>query len=203
MTQFGLSNMDQAPVKFMIKCFEANYPESLGAVLIHKAPWVFQGIWKMIRGWLDPVVAGKIHFTNSLNDLAEFISPDVVVAELGGSNHYRYEYIEPVEGENSAMKDEAKKQALTEERRNLAKDYEAVIKEWAALPVEDREGWAAMAKKRDALASKLQENYWKLDPIVRARSIYDRNGEMTGERVLAKHPTADESTQTLGDDKAN
>ena len=27
----------------MIKCFEANYPESLGAVLVHKAPWIFQG----------------------------------------------------------------------------------------------------------------------------------------------------------------
>jgi hypothetical protein len=27
----------------MIKCFEANYPESLGAVLVYKAPWVFQG----------------------------------------------------------------------------------------------------------------------------------------------------------------
>jgi hypothetical protein len=30
-------------VKFMIKCFEANYPECLGAVLVHKAPWIFQG----------------------------------------------------------------------------------------------------------------------------------------------------------------
>lgn len=27
----------------MIKCFEANYPESLGVVLIHKAPWIFSG----------------------------------------------------------------------------------------------------------------------------------------------------------------
>ena len=34
---------DYAPVKFMIKCFEANYPESLGVVLVHKSPWVFQG----------------------------------------------------------------------------------------------------------------------------------------------------------------
>ncbi len=34
---------DYAPVKFMIKCFEANYPESLGVVLVHKAPWIFQG----------------------------------------------------------------------------------------------------------------------------------------------------------------
>lgn len=32
---------DYHPVKFMIKCFEANYPESLGVVLIHKAPWIF------------------------------------------------------------------------------------------------------------------------------------------------------------------
>jgi hypothetical protein len=59
MTDFTLANMvfnlfvyfpslmrtdslqDYHPVKFMIKCFEANYPESLGVVLIHKAPWIF------------------------------------------------------------------------------------------------------------------------------------------------------------------
>ena len=36
---------DYTPVKFMIKCFEANYPESLGSVLVHKSPWIFQGIY--------------------------------------------------------------------------------------------------------------------------------------------------------------
>jgi hypothetical protein len=44
MTDFSLANMDYSPVKFMIKCFEANYPESLGVVLIHKAPWIFSGL---------------------------------------------------------------------------------------------------------------------------------------------------------------
>lgn len=44
MTSFSLANMDYAPVKFMIKCFEANYPESLGSVLIHNSPWIFQGM---------------------------------------------------------------------------------------------------------------------------------------------------------------
>ena len=38
-----MANMDYGPVKFMIKCFEANYPESLGVVLVHKSPWIFQG----------------------------------------------------------------------------------------------------------------------------------------------------------------
>ncbi|KAK3896828.1 CRAL-TRIO domain-containing protein, partial [Staphylotrichum tortipilum] len=42
MTNFSMANMDYAPVKFMIKCFEANYPECLGTVLVHKAPWIFQ-----------------------------------------------------------------------------------------------------------------------------------------------------------------
>lgn len=40
---------DYTPVKFMIKCFEANYPESLGVVLVHKAPWIFQGSFQSNR----------------------------------------------------------------------------------------------------------------------------------------------------------
>lgn len=30
-------------MKFLIDCFQANYPESLGVMLIHNAPWVFSG----------------------------------------------------------------------------------------------------------------------------------------------------------------
>ena len=43
MTGFSMANMDYTPIKFMIQTFEANYPESLGTILVHKAPWVFQG----------------------------------------------------------------------------------------------------------------------------------------------------------------
>ena len=39
-----LTDQDYGPVKFMIKCFEANYPESLGVVLVHKSPWIFHSI---------------------------------------------------------------------------------------------------------------------------------------------------------------
>lgn len=42
LSNFTLANMDYVPVKFIIKCFEANYPESLGAILIHNSPWVFK-----------------------------------------------------------------------------------------------------------------------------------------------------------------
>lgn len=53
MTGFTLANMDYHPVKFMIQCFEANYPESLGVVLVHNAPWLFQGLLIF-----DPVFIG-------------------------------------------------------------------------------------------------------------------------------------------------
>jgi hypothetical protein len=179
MTGFGLANMDYPPVKFMIKCFEANYPESLGTILIHKAPWLFQGIWRVVRGWLDPVVASKVHFTNSPTDLEQFIQPSLILEELGGKNPYSYEYIEPVPGENALMDDEGSKKVLLEERKALALRYEDAIKDWINAESNEGGAWAELRKNRDEVAAELKTNYWKLDPYIRARSIYDRNGEMT------------------------
>lgn len=43
MTGFGLKNMDFHVVKFLLQVFESKYPETLGSVLIHNAPFVFWG----------------------------------------------------------------------------------------------------------------------------------------------------------------
>jgi CRAL/TRIO domain len=186
MTDFGLANMDYPPVKFMIKCFEANYPESLGAILIHKAPWIFQGIWRVIRGWLDPVVASKVHFTNTGNDLEKFIEPSLILKELGGANPYEYTYSDPTDGENAVMKDEESKKALLEERTALAEKYEEVIKEWVKSEKDVDGSWEELKQKRNGVAEELKKNYWKLDPYVRARSVYDRNGEMKSQNPEAE-----------------
>jgi len=155
----------------MIKCFEANYPESLGVVLVHKAPWVFQGIWHIIKNWLDPVVASKIHFTKSLDELQTFIAPSHIITELGGEDPWSYNYIESSPAENDAMNDTATRDKLLEERANVVKEFETATQEWiqnsAAPPV---------LQKRSALAEQLRTGYWKLDPYVRARTVYDRNG---------------------------
>jgi hypothetical protein len=178
MSDFGLANMDTPPIQFMIKCFEANYPESLGKILIHRAPWIFQGIWKMIRGWLDPVVASKVTFTNYPKDLEPFIEPAALLKEVGGENIYEYEYIEPVDGENDLMKDTETKQKLLDEQKALSKSYEDAIKDWVTTYKEDSGKWVELKKKRDDIAEQLKVNYWKLDPYIRARSVYDRNGEL-------------------------
>ncbi|KAH0489098.1 hypothetical protein TgHK011_010178 [Trichoderma gracile] len=176
MTGFSMANMDYTPVKFMIKCFEANYPESLGAVLVHNAPWIFQGIWKIIRGWLDPVVAAKVHFTNNKNELQEFIEPGRIIKELGGDENWEYQYVEPVPGENDLMKDTETREKLLAERQKLVNEYEEATVQWINQP----EGSKDVLAKRNKLATQLKEDYWRLDPYLRARSLYDRQGILQG-----------------------
>ncbi|KAF2234216.1 CRAL/TRIO domain-containing protein [Viridothelium virens] len=187
MTDFSLANMDYTPVKFMIKCFEANYPESLGAVLVHKSPWIFQGIWKIIRGWLDPVVAAKVHFTGNLTELTEFIDKSKAMKELGGDEDWEYHYIEPREGENDQMKDTTKKAELLKVREELVKNYENSTLAWI-------DGAKDEFEKRNDVAGQLAENYWQLDPYIRARTLYDRMGLIGPQGKLDFYPSKDTAT---------
>ncbi|KAI2634563.1 CRAL-TRIO domain-containing protein [Xylaria nigripes] len=183
---FSLANMDYTPVKFMIRCFEANYPESLGVVLVHKAPWVFQGIWRIIRGWLDPVVASKVHFTNNLEDLEKFIDKDKIPDEMEGTSGWNYEYIEPVPGENDKMKDTKTRDLLLKERETLYEDFENKTMEW--IHEDDATKCTAIKSERNAIAQKLREQYWKLDPYIRSRSLYDRIGVIKPGGTLDYYP---------------
>lgn len=187
--------MDYAPVKYLIKCFEAHYPESLGVCLVHKAPWVFQGIWSIIKGWLDPVVASKIHFTRSAEELAEFIAKENIPKELGGDEDWEYSPSQPVPGENDAQKDTETLAKLKVERRKIVEEYEALTKAWIAEKVEaesasctatptqngsstetPKTNLTETLKKRNALAEQLKTGYWAMDKYLRAKTIYDRAG---------------------------
>ena len=185
-----MANMDYAPVKFMIKCFEANYPESLGVVIVHKAPWIFQGVWAIIRGWLDPVVAAKVNFTKSIEELEAFVPRSRVVKDLGGDEDWEWKYPEPlVEGdrvvENKKMEDVEGRERLQQERKGVVRDYERETQKWISAGAEaGTEGDKELKKieqARNELADKLAENYWRLDPFIRQRTVYDRLG-MIGER---------------------
>lgn len=133
------------------------------------------GIWKIIRGWLDPVVAAKVHFTNNKKDLQEFIEPAHVLKELGGDEDWEYKYVEPIAGENDAMKDTETRGKLVGVREKLMKEYEEATLQWI-----DKSDSKEIIDKRGQLATQLRENYWQLDPYVRARSLYDRQGILQG-----------------------
>jgi hypothetical protein len=188
MTDFSMANMDYTPVKFMIKCFEANYPESLGTVLVYKAPWVFNAVWSIVRGWLDPVVAGKVHFAKNIDELEKFIPRKQIPSELGGDEKWTYEYPEPVPGENEKMGESATRDTLQGERANIVNKYESTILQW--IHEGDKGSLEEKKKERDAVAEELRQNYWKLDPYVRARTLYDRIGLLSNGGQLAFYPQA-------------
>ena len=63
-----------------------NYPELLGRMYIVNAPYVFQGIWSVIKPWIDPNTRKKIFILgkNFHDTLAEDLDVDQLPVFLGG-----------------------------------------------------------------------------------------------------------------------
>ncbi|KAL4925321.1 CRAL-TRIO domain-containing protein [Aspergillus undulatus] len=177
MTGFSLANMEYAPVKFIIRCFEVYYPECLGVLLIHNAPRVFGGVWKIIRPWMDPRIVEKTHFTRSVADLEKFIHRDQIIAELGGNEDWEYEYTEPDPNENQAMNDNATRDSLLAERQSIGEEFLSATSRWVSAA---RGGNASemeeATEQREEIVDQIRANYWDLDPYVRARNNLDRTG---------------------------
>ncbi|KAJ5914534.1 hypothetical protein N7504_003417 [Penicillium tannophilum] len=201
MTGFGLSNMEYPPVKFILKCFEANYPESLGIMLIHNAPWIFSGIWKLIRGWMDPDIAAKVQFTSSAADLTKFIDRSKLPKGVGGDENWEYKYIEPKEDENARMEDTTTRDALLRERQQIGEEFLTATAEWnEAAKAKDKTKVQAAASQRTFLAERLRVNHWKTDPYIRARLYLDRAGVIQEGGKVDFYPT---EAATNGTSKAS
>ncbi len=197
LTGFTLANLDYVPIKYIIQSFEANYPESLGVILVHNAPWVFKSVWKIIHGWLDPVVASKVNFTNGrdgADGITNHIEPDRLIKELGGDLDWEYKYVEPIEGENDLTKDTATRDRLQAERQEISQRFEAATRKWVEASTPE------IVAERTKVAKELAVNYWKLDPYIRARSLYDRNGNLRGGKKVAWYE--DEKAAAAAEDNA-
>lgn len=176
MTGFGMKNADLAAVHFLAVMFEANYPESLGMIWIHNAPWIFNAVWKIIKGWLDPVVASKIRFTKGSKDLLKFIDPQFIPAKLGGKDTYKPEYIVPTpENCGKTPKDEKFRELITERNQLVMTFIEATIK-WV-LSKDSKES-AEYERVRSQLQIDISRNYLKIDPYIRTKSCYERAGQI-------------------------
>lgn len=155
------------------------------------------GIWNIIKGWLDPVVAAKIHFTKNREDLEAFIPPSQIMKELEGDENWDYEYAEVKDGENELMKDTETRDKLLAERQTLAKDIQDITIEWIRASFKkETEAASAAKEKRDALVEELRKQYWVLDPYIRARSLYDRLNIVQGGGKIEFYPGAGKKRST-------
>lgn len=171
---FTMSNMDYAPVKFMVAAFEAHYPESLGKLFVHKAPWIFPPIWNIIKNWLDPVVASKITFTKSAKDLNKYIPAKYIPESLGGEDDFEPKFIDPNPEDDALLSDTETRDAIKAERIDLITRFVDATVNWieSVTPEENKQ----YREEKRVLGRQLAENYAKLDPYVRSRNNFDRLG---------------------------
>ncbi|KAG0222138.1 CRAL-TRIO domain-containing protein [Mortierella sp. GBAus27b] len=178
LTGFGLSNMDYHMVKYLVTVFEAYYPESLGRIIIHGAPFVFWGIWRVIQPWLDPVVAAKVVFTRQDKDLLQYIPAKHLPNRYkGGEDNYTYSYIHAKADENKAMEDKETKDKMVSEWKDTFWKFEALTREWINIGTKDASprSEAEIENEREQCAKDLRVAFFKMDPYIRARNIFHRS----------------------------
>ncbi len=130
--------------------------------------------------------------------MGEFIAPTHILKELEGDENWGYEYVEPIAGENVRMKDTETRDKLLAARELLYQEYEDATREWIQN-YEAEEGQANKAR-RDDIARRLRDDYWKVDPYIRARSLYDRTRVLQADGKLDYYPRPEPVTE---EEKAN
>lgn len=176
MTGFGLGNMDYHVVRFLIKCFEAHYPECLGYLFIHRAPWVFSTIWNVIKGWIDPVVASKISFTKTEKDLLKFINSDSLAKELGGTRSWEYEWEPPYQGENDRLEEHDVRDKLIDEQVKMFEEADKI--NLSLITSKDSSERDKYREERNKVIKRIRDQYYRIDPYIRSRTIIDRDGSL-------------------------
>lgn len=79
-------------IKLIAEIDQSQYPETLGRTFILNASSLFPMVWRMVRPWLDPVVAGKIQILAGVESwhphLLENIGAEYLSSSYGGEAEY-------------------------------------------------------------------------------------------------------------------
>lgn len=175
LTGFSLKNADYTTIKFLAEALEAHYPELLGSLLIYNAPWIFSTVWNIIKHWIDPHVAAKIHFCKAFKDLKEYIDPVYIPQKFGGADTSGPEYPVPTKNQlHPPLAKDANYQRLMKERDLLYMRFLDATRRWveSTLP----EVLSKYLEEKIGLSTLLLDNYLAIDPYIRNPGIYDRKG---------------------------
>ncbi|ANB13955.1 Csr1p [Sugiyamaella lignohabitans] len=171
LTDFTISNMDYSAVKMINSCYKF-YVGLLGHVYIYNAPSIFLTIWKAIKVWLDPSLVARVTFTKNLS---KHITADNLPPDMEGTQPHIYEYKQVVPGENRKMKDLETIDRLQTTRGELFDLLSDLTVLWIKAP-ENTQLTHNLAKQRALVLDDLRRNYYQLDPYIRGRTVYDRDG---------------------------
>lgn len=177
MTNFTLSNADFHAVKYTVRLFQKMYPDSVEKIYVHDAPRIFSVMWKIIVKWLKPHLKEKLIFTKGKEMLKKYIEPQHIPKHLGGKDTFKPSYIEPTQYNSLRQEPDALFSNLLKQRDELTVNFiEATIKWIEAPTVEESKRYL---DQKIRLGKARAQNYVFLDPYLRSRGLWDRNGEMS------------------------
>ncbi|KAJ3091255.1 hypothetical protein HK102_001157 [Quaeritorhiza haematococci] len=169
-------SMDYQVVQFLINVLESYYPESLGALYIVNAPFIFNGCWQVIRPWIDPVVAAKIKFIKTA-ELQQYIPTKYIPRTLDPSGSQDYHYHPPTQSEQAKL---AAYRSDSTARKAAQDEFQRAYLAFADKTI----GWSRAqggqvgeaARQREEAVKYLRHAYTKLAPWVRSPTHYHRVG---------------------------
>lgn len=183
MTDFTLFNMDYPYMKHLLKMFQIFYPESLGLLLVHNAPWVYEGVYNIIKHWMEPCVTSKFKFTKNLKELSQYIDMDQIPEGMGGTDQWNYEYIEPRDHEADKLQDHFGREAALQERAMLTQKVEQNTIDWLKTPPGSELEVEKLEERRGQI-EELRMQYWTVDRYIRATTVSDRLGQIPATRGI-------------------
>ncbi|WFD33202.1 hypothetical protein MCUN1_000015 [Malassezia cuniculi] len=169
---FGLKNMDWNALIHVIQILEKYYPETLAKLYIHRAPWIFQGLWKIISGMLDPNVRAKVGFTGKAKDL-DLIPLNRVPERLGGTLVDPYTWVPPQKSkETSVPVGNAERTKYWNKYMDYVSQFEIYTKHWLESKGQSEEFFY----KREYILLFMRKIFIEMNPLIRGTTYYMRAG---------------------------
>ncbi|UZJ55538.1 hypothetical protein CBS101457_004858 [Exobasidium rhododendri] len=171
-TGFGPSNMDVVNLLYVLQCLQSYFPETLVTLYLHKAPWILQQAWHLVKWLLDPIVRAKVQFTNKPHELMNVIPKEHLLKHIGGEVDIDFDWVPSVEGENDLHSNTAERNSRRDNHRRLCQQFEDVTRLWCASSGEECQ------EERRILGKKLRLSHFDYEPYWLGSWVHHRNGNL-------------------------
>ncbi|KAI9471222.1 phosphatidylinositol transfer protein csr1 [Coemansia sp. RSA 989] len=168
-TGFKLENVDTAFSKTIITTIQELYPQTFMATLLFVNSWLFSGIWKVIRGWIDPMVVRRTIIVKDIKALQDFIDLSQIPKSMGGELESEFQYVYPQKEENHRMADQAGRLKAERQLATAVDSFIGETRKWTDGSVDSHN-----AESRAQAAAAFDSAATELDLYIRARFFEER-----------------------------
>lgn len=173
-SELKLDNLDLRMLKLIISLLNILYPGVVSCVLINNAPKFFYRVWKLLKPLMDQDIVDKVKFCDRPSDLLTVVSIDQLPRVFGGYSRHEHTWIPPNKVDDVPLSNTERRKELQEQRTSLLKKFERCTYLW--LMEKDAAVAEEIQVKRKDMLAEISRNFWELDPYVRSRTVFDRNG---------------------------